>query len=169
MAQQVIKDILQKVQARIKHQADKHSSERTFSVGDMVYLKLQPYRHTSLSAHRSLKLHSKFYGPFRVLAKIGNAAYKLLLPEGCQLHDVFHVSQLKKHLGPTAIPSPELPLIDAKGTVKVAPMAILQRRVIPRNNEPVVQWLIDWFNMPECEATWEDAAFIHKIFPSFHP
>lgn len=64
----------------------------------MVYLKLQPYRHTSLSIHKSLKLHSKYYGPFRILERIGKVAYKLLLPEGCQLHPVFHVSQLKKHL-----------------------------------------------------------------------
>jgi hypothetical protein len=61
----------------------------------MVYLKIQPYSHTSLSTHRSLKLHSKYYGPFRVLERIGKAAYKILLPPHCQLHDVFHVSQLK--------------------------------------------------------------------------
>jgi hypothetical protein len=106
IAQQVIKDTLQKAQARIKNQADKHRTEREFEIGNMVYLKLQPYRNTSLSAHRSLKLHSKFYGPFRVLDRIGKTAYKLLLPEGCQLHNVFHVSQLKKHLGPKAVPVP---------------------------------------------------------------
>lgn len=135
----------------------------------MVYLKLQPYRHTSLSTHRCLKLHSKYYGPFRVLARIGKAAYKLLLPEGCHLHNVFHVSQLKQHLGPQAIPSKDLPLLDAKGNIKVAPVSILQRILIPRNNEPVVQWLIHWLHLPESEATWEDASFIRKVFPSFHP
>jgi hypothetical protein len=169
VAQQVIKDNLLKAQARMKHQADKHRTERILSVGDMVYLKIQPYRHVSLSTHRSLKLHSKFYGPFRILQRIGNAAYKLLLPAGCQLHDVFHVSQLKKHLGPSVVPCPDLPLIDDKGTIKVAPETILQRRMIPRNNKPVVQWLIHWMNMPESEATWEDATFIRKVFPSFHP
>jgi hypothetical protein len=105
LAQQVIKDNLNKAQSRIKAQADKHRSERVLEVGDMVYLKIQPYRHTSLSLHRSLKLHSKFYGPFRVLEKIGKVAYKLLLPNGCLLHPVFHVSQLKKHLGPLVIPT----------------------------------------------------------------
>jgi hypothetical protein len=60
MAQQFIKDNLIKAQTRIKHQADKHRSERELSVGDMVYLKIQPYRHTSLSTHKCIKLHSKF-------------------------------------------------------------------------------------------------------------
>jgi len=67
LANQLIKDNLLKAQARIKHQADKHRVERQLEVGDMVYLKLQPYRHSSLSIHRSLKLHSKYYGPFRIL------------------------------------------------------------------------------------------------------
>jgi len=169
MANQVIKDTLHKAQARIKHQADKRRSEREFQIGDMAYLKLQPYRHTSLSTHRSLKLHSKYYGPFRILERVGKTAYKLLLPDHCQLHDVFHVSQLKKHIGPQVVPCSDLPLVDTKGTIRVAPAKILQRRLIPRNNEPVVQWLVCWINLPDSEATWEDAAFIQKVFPSFNP
>jgi len=100
LANQLIKDNLLKAQTRIKHQANKNRTERVLEVGDMVYMKIQPYRHSSLSIHRSLKLHSRFYGPFRILGKIGKTAYKLLLPDNCQLHPVFHVSQLKKHIGP---------------------------------------------------------------------
>lgn len=70
LAAEVIKENLTRAQARIKIQADKQRSEREFSVGDMVYLKLQPYRHTSLSTHHCLKLHSKFYGPFRILSEL---------------------------------------------------------------------------------------------------
>jgi len=116
-----------------------------------------------------LKLHSRFYGPFRVMERIGKTTYRLLLPENCQLHPVFHVSQLKKHIGSTVVPSSELPLVDDKGNIKVAPFQLLERRLIPRNNEPVVQWKIHWSNLPETEATWEDADFIRKVFPSFNP
>ena len=68
--------------------ADAKRTERTFAVGDMVYLKMQPYRETSLGLRNSLKLTSKWYGPFRVLKKIGQVAYQLQLPEGNQLHDM---------------------------------------------------------------------------------
>jgi hypothetical protein len=106
-ATQIIKENLTKAQNRIKKYADRKIKERELLDGDMVYLKIQPYRHTSLGLHRSLKLHSKYYGPYRVLKKIGEASYRLLLPEGEQLHPVFHVSQLKKHIGAKAIPSPK--------------------------------------------------------------
>lgn len=76
----MIKDNLLKAQNKMKVYADKKRTEREFIVGDMVYLKIQPYRHTSLSILRSLKLHSKFYGHFRVMERIGKVAYKLLLP-----------------------------------------------------------------------------------------
>lgn len=119
----------------------------------MVCLKIQPYLQTSLSLHSSLKLHSKYYGPFRILERIGKVAYKLLLPDGCLLHPVCHISQLKKHIGPQIVPSAVFPLIDDKGNIKVAPKKIAERRVIPRNNQPVVQWLIRWTNLPEDQAT----------------
>ncbi|XP_073363438.1 uncharacterized protein [Aegilops tauschii subsp. strangulata] len=171
VALEIIKQNLLKAQERMKYYADKKRKETEFSVGDMVYLKLQPYRHTSLSLHRHLKLHSKFYGPFRVLERIGNHAYKLLLPEGCMLHNTFHVSQLKKHIGPTVVPSRHLSLVGPDGVIKVEPEAILERKLIPRPQGkisiPVVRWLVKWVNMPVEEATWEDSAFIQKVFPSF--
>jgi hypothetical protein len=67
-------------------------SERVFQIGDMVYLKILPYMHSSLSIHHFLKFHSKFYGHFRILDRVGKVAYKLLLPEGYQIYPMFHVS-----------------------------------------------------------------------------
>jgi hypothetical protein len=108
-----------------------------------------------------------------VLAKVGNNSYKLLLPVGCLLHSTFHVSQLKKHLGPKAIPSPNLPLLNPDGTILIAPEAILDRTLIPQKQGsiyiPVPRWLIKWENMPVEQATWEDAAFIQRVFPGFQP
>lgn len=69
-ANEVIRDNLLQAQERMKHFADKGRSERTLHVGDVVYLKVQPYRHTSLSIHRCIKLHSKFYGLFRILETV---------------------------------------------------------------------------------------------------
>lgn len=75
LALQVTGDNLLKAQHKMKMYADRKRIEREFAVGDMVYLKIQPYRHTSLSIHRSLKLHSKFYGPFEELERVGKVAY----------------------------------------------------------------------------------------------
>jgi hypothetical protein len=136
-------------------------------------LKLQPYRHTSLSIHRCLKLHFKYYRPFWVLEKIGNTSYKLLLPKGCKLHHTFHISQLKKHFGHQAVPSKDLLLLNSGGTILIALENILEWKLIPWVQGSisilVAQWLIKWINLPETEATWEDASFIQKVFPAFHP
>lgn len=70
---------------------------------------------------------------------------------------------------PRAIPSPELPLVDPEGNVLIEPLAIVERRVVPRNNKPVVQWSVHWVNIPAEATTWEDAYFISNVFPNFHP
>jgi hypothetical protein len=82
----------------MKSQADKNQSEWTFAAGDMVYMKLQPYVQTSVAARSNKKLSFRFYGPFRVLQRIGEVAYKLELPQGTKIHPVLHVSQLKRHI-----------------------------------------------------------------------
>lgn len=141
----------------MKKIADMNRTERNFEVGELVYLKMQPYRETALGLRNSLKLTSKFYGPFRIIKKVDRVAYKLQLPEGTRLHDVFHVNQLKKHLGPTAVPNSTLPVLTPKGKIKTFPIAVLQRRQIPRSagdyDIPVDQWLIHWEIFSETEAT----------------
>jgi hypothetical protein len=99
-----LKENLAQAQARIKKYADLKRSERSFVIGDMVYLKLQPYIRVALEIRNSLKLATKYYGPFQVLERIGLAAYKLQLPDNNKLHPVFHVSQLKNTLVPRLFP-----------------------------------------------------------------
>jgi hypothetical protein len=91
-------------------QADKNISERSFEVGDMVYLKLQPYIQTSIATRASHKLSFRYFRPYPVVAKVGTVAYKLQLPEHTNIHPVFHVSLLKKALHPPTQVSSDLPV-----------------------------------------------------------
>lgn len=86
----LMKQHLTEAQARIKHYADKHRTERVFVSGDMVYLKVRPYKQLSLSALNQGKLLPKYYGPFLVESKVGAVAYKLQLPTYAKVHPVFH-------------------------------------------------------------------------------
>ena len=150
---QRLKAILSQARARMKKYVDNNRTERSFAVGDMVYFKMQPYCQVAFDIRNALKHTTEYYGPFRVLEKIGTVAYKLQLPSSAQIHHVFHVSQLKKHVGPKAIPSPNLPLVDADGRVKFQPIAVLSTRALPRNHNMITQWLVQWDGSPRDDAT----------------
>ena len=79
--------------------ANKHRTDRVFQVGDLVYLRLQPYRQFSLKKKGAVKLQPRFYGPYKISRKVGEVAYELDLPTNNKIHNVFHVSCLKKEVG----------------------------------------------------------------------
>ena len=94
-----LRENLHQAQNRMKQQVDQHRSERQFQEGDQVFLRLQPYKQTSLKDKGCQKLSPKFDGPYQVLQRIGEVAYKLALPPTAKIHPVFHVSCLKKVIG----------------------------------------------------------------------
>ncbi|GKB12243.1 retrotransposable element Tf2 [Tanacetum coccineum] len=96
---ELLKFHLKRAQDRMKNIAGGHRTYRKFEVGMMVYLKLQSHRHVTIRKAQQNKLSSKYFGPFEVLERIGEVAYKLKLPTGSMIHPVFHVSQLKKCKG----------------------------------------------------------------------
>ncbi|KAJ4807982.1 polyprotein [Rhynchospora pubera] len=167
---QELKNSLKKAQERMKKFADQKRSERTFAIGDWVYLKLHPYRQVSLkgSGHeRSHKLSPKFYGPFEIVDKKGELAYELNLPTDSQVHPVFHVSQLRGKVGEGHEIMPNLPLVGMKNKQKEEPEAIIGRRLTQRGNQGVVQILVRWKGQTDEDASWEDYHQLEKQFPHF--
>lgn len=99
LMQSLVQQQLNRAQQTMKHMADKKRSFREFSLGDWVYVKLQPYVQSSVAVRANHKLAFKYFGPFRVVQLVGAVAYKLQLPPSSAIHPVFHVSQLKAAKG----------------------------------------------------------------------
>ncbi|XP_019176182.1 PREDICTED: uncharacterized protein LOC109171585 [Ipomoea nil] len=164
-----LKENLRQAQNRMKVQKDKSRSERVLNVGDWVYLKIQPYRQVSVAVRRNLKLSAKYYGPYEVIERIGEVAYKLSLPSGTLLHPVFHVSQLKKKVGEGVVVQFDPPSVGKEGQILTAPIAVQGKRLVKQNNRAVTELLVQWANLPPDKATWEEYHHLKSQFPSFDP
>ena len=137
----ILKQNLAQAQNRQKVYFDKKHSERSFDVGDMVFLKLQRYKQKSASAKALHKLLAKYCGPFEVLEKIGTVAYKVKLPASATIHNVFHVSLVKKKLGSSAVVHSGLPpLYTDKRSWE--PAKVIETRLIKKGSNAAAQWLI---------------------------
>lgn len=88
----VLKEHLARAQNRMKIQTDKKRKDKEYAVGDTVVLKLRPYAQSSLVNRPFPKLAFKYFGPYKVVEKIGGGAYRLELPVDCLIHPIFHVS-----------------------------------------------------------------------------
>ncbi|XP_026410459.1 uncharacterized protein LOC113305656 [Papaver somniferum] len=160
----ILKDTLHKSQERMKWFADKKRTDRSFEVGDLVYLKLYPYRHSSIALRKNFKLYARYYGPFPILQRVGQVSYKLEVPSSSKIHPVFHVSQLKKKIGVAAKTSPSLLLVDSVGEIILKPLATLDSRQVFRQGQAVQQLLIQWSQTTPAYATWEDLTRVTRPF-----
>ena len=87
--------------------------------------------------------------------KVGEVAYGLELPQESKIHNVFHVSNLKKTIGKHIAPSTELPPLDDEGLLILIPKRIIQTRERKLRNRVIREYLVQWKELPPEDATWE--------------
>jgi hypothetical protein len=104
-----IQDNLKVMRSRQESYANKRHQSLEFEVGDHIYLWVSPMKSVERFGMKG-KLPPRYFGPFPILYKCGPVAYKLeLLPSLVGVHDIFHVSQLKKCLkAPMDVVLPEV-------------------------------------------------------------
>ena len=119
-------------------------------MGALVYLKLRPYRQQSVSHRVCQKLAAKYFGPYRVLARIGNAAYKLDLPAGSRIHPVFHCSHP----------------VDLVGEVEGEPEP-LEVLATLYDDAGYLELLVSWVGKPSHENSWIAFRSFEKDFSYF--
>jgi hypothetical protein len=152
----MVRENLKITQSRQQSYADTRRRELSFEVGDFVYLKVSLIRGVRIFGVKG-KLAPRYVGLYQILAKHGEVAYQLSLPEDLSaMHDVFHVSQLKKCL---RMPEEKLPVegleVQEDLTYIEKPTQILDtaHRVTRRNTIRMCK--VRWGHHSEEEATWE--------------
>ena len=94
----VIRDRLKIAQDRQKSYADNRRRDLKFEVGDMVFLRISPWKGVLRFGKRG-KLSPRYIGSYRIVERIREVAYRLELPSDLdRIHDVFHVSMLRKYI-----------------------------------------------------------------------
>ncbi|KAJ9567039.1 hypothetical protein OSB04_003005 [Centaurea solstitialis] len=153
---QIIRERMKAAQDRQKSYADRRKRPIEFSVGDMVMLKVSPWRGV-LRFRKQGKLSPRFIGPFKILERIGKQAYRLELPEELTgINDVFHVGYLRKCLGKheEKVPLSEVK-VDEKLRYVEEPESILNERKVNLRNKEVDLVLVKWKHHRGPNWTWE--------------
>nr|GEV58696.1 retrotransposon protein, putative, unclassified [Tanacetum cinerariifolium] len=163
----LLKEQILKAQTRMKQHADAHWREVTFSPGDYVFLRLQPYRQQSLACRRYAKLPPRFFGPYKILRSIGLVAYELELPADSKIYPVLYVSLLRRAYGQQT-PQVLSPLpINADWELVMSLEKIVSHRWISVAGAPSLELLVQWANRPVKEASWESYDLIVEQFLTF--
>ncbi|GJV06316.1 putative reverse transcriptase domain-containing protein, partial [Tanacetum coccineum] len=161
-----IKQRMQAARDRQKSYADLKRKPMEFQIGDKVMLKVSPWKGVVRFGKRG-KLNPRYVGPFKVIERVGEVAYKLELPEELsRVHNTFHVSNLKKcHADePLAVPLDGLHLDDKLQFVE-EPIEITDHEVkqLKRSRIPLVK--VRWNSKRSPEFTWEREDQFRKKYP----
>ena len=162
----IIRDKMLTAQSRQKSYYDKRHRPLEFEEGDHVFLKLSP----TTGVGRSLKikkLNPRFLGPYQILKKVGTSAYQVALPPNLSnLHNVFHVSQLRKYLPDSSHVIRDEPIqIKENMTYQLVPASILDTDVKQLRNKTIPLVKVLWEGLTPEEATWELEEVMRKKYP----
>ena len=167
---EVVRQRMKTAQERQKTYTDKRRKPIEFQVGDYVFLKVSPMRKV-MRFGKAGKLSPRYVGPYEILKRIGTLAYKLKLPEEMSgIHDVFHVSQLRKwvHDKETILESPTHVEIQENLVYKKEPVGVVAREEKKLRNKTIklvkVQWSLDGN-----DCTWEVEDRVRAKYPSLFP
>ncbi|KAL0546199.1 hypothetical protein IC582_016105 [Cucumis melo] len=161
-----IRSRMHTAQSRQKSYADVRRKDLEFEVGDKVFLKVAPMRGV-LRFERRGKLSPRFVGPFEILERIGLVAYRLALPPSLStVHDVFHVSMLRKYVpDPSYVVDYEPLEIDENLSYTEQPVEVLAREVKTLRNKEIPLVIVLWRNHRVEEATWEREDDMRSRYP----
>nr|GEU32024.1 hypothetical protein [Tanacetum cinerariifolium] len=148
--------------------ADRRAKPLEFKVRDMVLLKVMPWKDVFLFGKHE-KLSPCYIGPFKILARVGPAAYTLELPKELQgIHSTFHVFDLKKCLADKnlVIPPDEIQLDDNLHFIE-EPVEIVDREVKRLKQSRIVTVTVRWNSQRNPEFTWDGEDQFKNKYP--HP
>src|SRR5579859_7223447 len=159
---------LKTAQSRQKSYFDKRRKPLQFEVSDHVYLKVSPTRGVQRFGVRG-KLAPRYVGPYERVEQCGPVAYRLrLLTSLSAVHDVFHVSQLKKCTRvPTEVVEQEQVQLEPDLSYKALSAKVLDCKERSTRRHTVKMYKILWKDHTEEEATWETEEYLNKHYPGF--
>lgn len=146
----------------MKASYDSNNRDLSFEVGQFVWLKQHPYRQRTLAKNAGGKLSPKFYGPFKIIKRVGQIAYALGLSPDCKIHNIFHISQPKVFRGAPPDSPPSLPSI-LHGKTVPQPLSILSSRL----SQGALEFLVQWKGQTTLDATWEVVTKFQEVYLQF--
>jgi hypothetical protein len=170
-AESIVRRIQENLKAVKSHQetyANKRRRPLEFKVGNHVYLRVSPMKGVKRFGVKG-KLAPRYIRLFPILEKCGIVAYKLDLPPSLAgVHDIFHVSQLKKCLkAPVDIVLPEVTPLEADLSYPEHPIKVLDQKDRVTRRKIIKFFKIQWGSHSEEEATWENEDFLRSLHPDF--
>ncbi|XP_075473943.1 uncharacterized protein LOC142505001 [Primulina tabacum] len=166
----IVREKLKAAQDRQKSWADLKRRPVEFNVGEKAYVKVSPMRGV-VRFNKAGKLNPRYVGPFEILERVGTLACRLALPPSMsRIHNVFHVSQLRRYIpDPSHVLEVEPLVIEGNLGEELkyeeVPIRIVdtKEQVLRRRIIPYVK--VQWSNHTEREATWEVEEKMRKEYP----
>ncbi|KAL2232439.1 UNVERIFIED_CONTAM: hypothetical protein Sindi_1423900 [Sesamum indicum] len=141
-----------------------------YEVGGKLFLKVSPWRGI-LRFGKQGKLSPRYIGPYEILERVGPLAYRLALPtELSQIHDVFHVSMLRRYRSDPShiLHEPKIEILEGLTYVE-EPTEILDQSIKKLRNKEIPMVKVKWSHHSPREATWEVEGSMREKYPYLFP